>query len=71
MPLFRIFVDAVINHMCRAGSGTGYGSDGCYYNYHEKQFPCVPFGPNDFNDCGQKCFTPSCNIENYQDADQV
>jgi len=72
MLSFRIFVDAVINHMCGVGSGTGYGSAGSWYNSHEMQFPGVPYGPNDFNccNCGQ-CTTSSCKIKSYSDVNQV
>jgi len=71
MLVFRIYVDAVINHMCGAGSGTGIGSAGSSYNSHEMQFPGVPYGPSDFNDCSQQCTTSNCDIENYLDANQV
>ena len=64
-------MDAVINHMCGYGSGVGHGSDGSWYGSQDMLFPAVPYGPADFNDCGQRCDTPSCDVENYADADQV
>ena len=66
-------MDAVINHMCGDGSGTGYGSAGSWYNSHEKLFAGVPYGPDDFNccPCPHRCTTSSCNIESYSDAQQV
>ena len=72
MLLFRIYVDAVINHMCGAGSGSGTGSAGSSYNCDTIHFPAVPYGSNDFHccNCGQ-CSTSSCNIESYGDANQV
>jgi len=71
--LLRIFVDAVINHMCGYGSGTGHGSAGSWYNSLEMRFPGVPYGPYDFNccHCQHRCTTSSCNIDNYGDTQQV
>lgn len=56
----RIYVDAVINHMSGM-SGTGTGGSSADNN--GKQWPAVPFGPNDFN--------PRCDINNYNDIYQV
>ena len=68
---FRIYVDAVINHMVGAGS-EGTGTGGSYFNGNSLDFPGVPFGPNDFNCCQcAMCTTGSCDIENYHDVDQV
>ena len=56
----RIYVDAVINHMSgmsRTGTGGSSADNG------GKQWPGVPFGPNDFN--------PRCDINNYNDVNQV
>lgn len=56
----RIYADVVINHMsATTGTGTG-GSSG---NEQTLQFPAVPYGPGDFN--------PRCNINNYNDVNQV
>jgi alpha-amylase len=56
----RIYVDAVINHM----SGmSGTGTAGSSADVNGKQWPGVPFGPNDFN--------PRCDINNYNDVNQV
>ena len=75
MLSFRIFVDAVINHMCKVDSGTGHGSAGSWYNSPAMQFPGVPYGPNDFNccNCGHsgQCTTSLCIIERYTDVNQV
>ncbi|XP_035658299.1 pancreatic alpha-amylase-like [Branchiostoma floridae] len=65
----RIYADVVINHMCGAG-GSGHGTAGSHFNADSLDFPGVPFGPNDFNDCGT-CGTSDCNIHNYGDANQV
>ena len=42
---FRIYVDAVINHMSYLA---GTGSAGSSFNSSTKLFPGVPYGPNDF-----------------------
>jgi len=58
----RIYADIVFNHMTGpAGSLTGTG--GSTAEPDNKQYPAVPFGPNDFN--------PSCSISNYNDPDNV
>jgi alpha-amylase len=66
-------VDAVINHMAGHGSGTGLGSAGSWYDSLHMDFRGVPFGPSDFNccHCDGRCTTGSCNIENYDDGNQV
>ncbi|XP_005388874.1 PREDICTED: pancreatic alpha-amylase isoform X2 [Chinchilla lanigera] len=66
----RIYVDAVINHMCGEGNGAGTSSTcGSYYNSHNREFPAVPYSGWDFND--GKCKTGSGGIESYNDAAQV
>lgn len=66
----RIYVDAVINHMCGSGSGAGTRSTcGSYYNANNRDFPGVPYSGWDFND--GKCKTQSGGIESYNDAAQV
>lgn len=62
----RIYVDAVFNHMAAAGS---QGSAGTQYNPGSEDFPGVPFSRLDFGD--SICDSPSGNIENYQDVNQV
>ena len=74
MGLFftRIYVDAVINHMAGDDAGEGTGYAGCYYNTGTLDFPCVPYGGNDFNCCWcTDCTSSSCHIENYGDTWQV
>ena len=67
---FRIYVDAVINHM--TGGGRGQGSGGSSWDADSLNYPGVPFGPNDFNCCGcSGCSTNDCTIKNYNDANQV
>lgn len=66
----RIYVDAVINHMC--GSGNSAGTNGVcesYVNPGNRDFPAVPYSAWDFND--GKCESGSGGIESYQDAAQV
>ncbi|MBZ3888340.1 Pancreatic alpha-amylase [Sciurus carolinensis] len=66
----RIYVDAVINHMCGEGGGAGTSSTcGSYYNAQNREFPAVPYSAWDFND--GKCKTSSGGIESYNDAAQV
>ncbi|XP_028666934.1 pancreatic alpha-amylase-like [Erpetoichthys calabaricus] len=66
----RIYVDAVINHMCGASGGAGtHSSCGTYFNADTKDFPSVPYSAWDFND--GKCKSPSGDIENYHDIYQV
>ncbi|MBN3292860.1 AMYP amylase, partial [Polypterus senegalus] len=66
----RIYVDAVINHMCGASGGAGtHSSCGTYFNADTKDFPSVPYSAWDFND--GKCRSPSGDIENYHDIYQV
>ncbi|XP_074858422.1 pancreatic alpha-amylase-like [Carettochelys insculpta] len=66
----HIYVDAVINHMCGSGVGSGNSSTcGSYFNAVTRDFPAVPYSAWDFND--GKCKTGSGDIENYQDVAQV
>ncbi|XP_050018211.1 pancreatic alpha-amylase-like isoform X1 [Alexandromys fortis] len=63
----RIYVDAVINHMCSAGSGAGTNSTcGSYYNAHNREFPAVPYSAWDFND--GKC---DRDVDDYKNANEV
>uniref|UniRef100_A0A8C6QDW0 Alpha-amylase n=1 Tax=Nannospalax galili TaxID=1026970 RepID=A0A8C6QDW0_NANGA len=63
----RIYVDAVINHMCGSGNPAGTSSTcGSYYNPNNRDFPAVPYSGWDFND--GKC---NGEINNYNDANQV
>lgn len=63
-------MDAVVNHMCGAGAGSGSGGTcGSYFNAQTEDFPAVPFSGWDFND--GKCKTGSGEIENYNDPYQV
>ena len=66
----RIYVDAVINHMCGEGVGSGTSSTcGSYFNSQNREFSGVPYSAWDFND--GKCKTASGGIESYNDAAQV
>ncbi|XP_053806670.1 pancreatic alpha-amylase [Vidua chalybeata] len=66
----RIYVDAVVNHMCGAAGGSGtHSTCGSYFNTGKEDFPAVPYSGWDFND--GKCHTGSGEIENYGDANQV
>ncbi|XP_053101975.1 pancreatic alpha-amylase-like isoform X2 [Hemicordylus capensis] len=66
----HIYVDAVVNHMCGSGAGSGYhGTCGSYFNAASRDFPAVPYSSFDFND--RICKTLSGDIENYSDPIQV
>uniref|UniRef100_A0ABM5G910 Alpha-amylase n=1 Tax=Pogona vitticeps TaxID=103695 RepID=A0ABM5G910_9SAUR len=66
----HIYVDAVINHMCSSGAGSGYdGICGSFFDAAVRDFPAVPYSSCDFND--QICKTVSGDIENYSDPIQV
>ncbi|HWV48220.1 MAG TPA: alpha-amylase family glycosyl hydrolase, partial [Microbacterium sp.] len=57
-----VIADAVINHTAGADTGSGTGTGGT--NYSVDNFPGIPFGYNDFNDCRS-------NITNYGDRANV
>ncbi len=57
-----IVVDAVVNHTAGADTGSGTGTGGTSYSVDN--FPGVPYGANDFNDC-------RANITNYGDRYNV
>lgn len=59
----RIYVDIVVNHMTGYKDGETIGTAGSVVNYGERNYPSVPYGPEDFH--------PSCDIQNYQDPVQV
>ncbi|XP_023787549.1 pancreatic alpha-amylase-like [Cyanistes caeruleus] len=66
----RIYVDAVVNHMCGAAGGSGtHSTCGSYFNAGNRDFPAVPYSGWDFND--GKCHSASGEIENYGDIYQV
>ncbi|XP_012886868.1 PREDICTED: pancreatic alpha-amylase-like [Dipodomys ordii] len=66
----RIYVDAVINHMCGSGGGSGTSSTcGSYYNAKNRDFPAVPYSGWDFND--GKCKSHDGGINNYGNAEEV
>ncbi|KAI2654599.1 Alpha-amylase [Labeo rohita] len=66
----NIYVDVVINHMCKSFHGEGTPSScGSYFNGNKEDFPSVPYSYLDFND--GKCKSGSGNIENYHDIYQV
>ncbi|XP_063138854.1 pancreatic alpha-amylase-like isoform X1 [Rattus norvegicus] len=63
----RIYVDAVINHMCGSGNSAGtHSTCGSYFNPNNREFSAVPYSAWDFND--NKC---NGEINNYNDANQV
>jgi len=55
-------VDVVFNHMtAEYPNATGVG--GCTANTFNKQYPCVPYGPEHFN--------PKCEVTDYQNPVNV
>lgn len=66
----RIYVDAVVNHMCGAAGGSGtHSTCGSYFNAGSEDFPAVPYSGWDFND--GKCHSGNGEIQNYGDMYQV
>jgi alpha-amylase len=66
----RIYVDAVINHMCGSERGNGTDTAHCFYNADTEGFPCVPYDKNDFNGPWD-CPTGNQGIMNWDDPVQV
>ena len=66
---FRIYVDAVINHMT-GGGGRGVGTGGSHYDGNSLNYPDVPYSSWDFNS-GSECQTGDGNIHNYNDPNEV
>ncbi|XP_029822357.2 alpha-amylase isoform X1 [Ixodes scapularis] len=64
----RIYVDTVINHMT-AASGSANGTAGSSYDA-EGHYEAVPYSPEDFH-TKQQCGSPSGNLENMFDINQV
>ncbi|XP_015436969.1 PREDICTED: alpha-amylase 2-like [Dufourea novaeangliae] len=58
----RIFVDAVVNHMC-ADNPNAVGTAGSKANTYNREYYAVPYSRNDFHS--------SCSITNYNDANNV
>jgi alpha-amylase len=65
----RIYVDVVINHM--SGGSTGSGTAGTPYSGANKDYPGVPYGPNDFNSYPDQCPNPSGTIGDYNNPIEV
>ena len=59
----KVYADVVINHMAGIDQSNGVGSGGCSFDPRTRQYPCVPYGPDDFHE-------PPCNIA-YGDAGSV
>lgn len=58
----RTYVDVVFNHMT-AKQGDVHGTGGSTADVGARQYPAVPYGPNDFH--------WACEINNYNDAGNV
>ncbi|XP_046391056.1 alpha-amylase 4N-like [Ischnura elegans] len=58
----RIYVDAVFNHMT-GDHQNAVGTGGSTANTFSESYPAVPYGSNDFN--------PKCDVNNYQDPNNV
>eukprot|EP00057_Strongylocentrotus_purpuratus_P027650 XP_011682124.1 PREDICTED: alpha-amylase 4N isoform X1 [Strongylocentrotus purpuratus] len=67
----RIYVDAVVNHMCGEDAMTGVGSGSSPYETQTFNFYGVPYTSPNFNVPNGNCGTGSGKIENYGDVNQV
>nr|XP_054762213.1 alpha-amylase 2-like [Lytechinus pictus] len=67
----RIYVDAVVNHMCGEDAGVGTGSGGSAYNTGEFSFPGAGYSSNDFNQPLSRCKSSNGQITNYGDINEV
>ncbi|XP_017774160.1 PREDICTED: alpha-amylase-like [Nicrophorus vespilloides] len=56
----RIYVDVILNHMA---AQQNIGTAGSTANPGSKEYPAVPYGPNDFH--------PDCSINDYNNATEV
>ena len=66
---YRIYVDAVLNHMAEIGrSGNGVG--GTSYDTKSYDFPGVPYNESDFNE-RSKCPSQNKNVQDYSNPDEV
>ena len=59
-----IYADAVINHMAGFPEGTGVAGSA----FAEYDYPAVPYGVDDFHQCGRN---DEDKVENYQDLEEV
>ena len=64
----RVYADAVINHMSKQGSGKGTGRS--VYDTLAMNYEGVPYNRSHFNQ-KNKCPSPSGDIQDYSNADQV
>lgn len=58
----RIYIDVLLNHMS-ADNDNAVGTAGNRADPANRQFPAVPYGPNDFN--------KRCSIYNWDDAEEI
>jgi alpha-amylase len=58
----KVYADAVINHMAGIHTPAGQGTAGTSFDPQQRQYPGVPYGPNDFH--GQ------CDID-YSNAESI
>merc|ERR1711922_54772 len=59
----NVYPDIVVNHMTGHGA-SGQGTAGSGFDGNSLSYPAVPFGGNDFHQ-------PYCEINNYNDANEV
>ncbi|KAK8757833.1 hypothetical protein V5799_004533 [Amblyomma americanum] len=65
----RVYVDVVLNHMTGLHANDT-GTAGTTYDYRDRMYPGVPYGPEDFH-TNETCGTASGSIEDYKNARQV
>ena len=65
---FRIYVDAIINHM--TGQYSGKGTAGNSFDGESCSYPAVPYGSNDCNGA-DVCHTSDGNVHDYNNLAEV
>ncbi|GAB6030326.1 Alphaamylase [Chamberlinius hualienensis] len=66
----RVYIDAVMNHMT-GGGGSGTGTGGSSWDSNSLNFPAVPYTSSNFHSCSGDCGTSDCQIQDYNNANQV
>ena len=77
--VYSIYVDMTIKHVCSIDGSNGTGSGGSFYDTASLNFP--DYSEDDFSCCaatgrgnceeGPVCDTDDCNIQNYNNPQEV